>query len=220
MPFKGDIYMEALVEGILGQLTHISPWVIYIYFFISALLQITFPPYPGDTVLIFGGYLGSIGVYGHNILIFASYFVGTAISSCLIYIWGYKKGEALLHIKLISKYFPKPSQVKAEKWLLKYGIYIFLISKFIPGLNSIIILLGGILRYNPTLAMSGICFASLVHNLIFFLVGRSIGFNLGNIKKFLSTYNKIVICFFAVVFIAYISYKLYKKHKCKNTSLR
>jgi membrane protein DedA with SNARE-associated domain len=37
------------------------PYLAYIFFFISASLQILFPPYPGDTVLVLEGYLSSTG---------------------------------------------------------------------------------------------------------------------------------------------------------------
>jgi membrane protein DedA with SNARE-associated domain len=205
--------MEAILQGLLFNIGHISPWMIYVYFFISAVLQITVPPYPGDTVLIFGGYLGSMGIRAGNISILISYALGTILSSLGLYIIGLKKGESVLRVKIISRFFSPTSQSKAKSCLIKYGILIFFICKFIPGLNSLIIIFGGVLRYNPLWACIGVGIASLAHNIIFFLIGRSIGDNLNGIKDFLSTYNLFITSLMIIGTVIYIGFKSYNNGK-------
>lgn len=205
--------MEAVLQGLLFNIGHISPWIIYIYFFISAVLQITVPPYPGDTVLIFGGYLGSIGIRAGNFSIFISYLLGTIVSSLALYIIGVRKGESVLRVKIISRFFSPVNQSKAKNCLIKYGILIFFICKFIPGLNSLIIIFGGVLKYNPIWTCIGVGIASLVHNILFFLIGRSIGDNLNGIRNFLSTYNAVVTIIMISGVIIYIGIKHYKYGK-------
>lgn len=207
--------MEVLLQNFMLHISHISPWLVYLGFFISAILQITVPPYPGDTILIFGGYLGSIGVKAGNVPILISYLLGTVLSSYALYVLGARKGETVLKFKLISKYFPPNHQIKAKNWLFKYGIFIFFICKFIPGLNSLIIIFGGIFRYNPLWAYLGVGIACLFHNILFFLIGRSIGDNLESIKLFLTTYNRVVIAAVVVVAIGYIVYKRFWKNNKK-----
>jgi membrane protein DedA with SNARE-associated domain len=177
------------------------------------VLQITVPPYPGDTVLIFGGYLGSIGIKAGNTAILISYLLGTIISSLSLYALGTAKGESVLKLKLISKYFSQDHQGKAKKYLIRYGILIFFVCKFIPGLNSLIIIFGGVLKYNPIWACIGVGFASIVHNIIFFLIGRNIGDNVNGIKHFLSTYNALVITLLILGLAIYIGIKSYKNKK-------
>lgn len=210
--------MDTFIQGITTHMTHISPWIIYLWFFLSAILQITFPPYPGDTILILGGYLGSAGVREGSASILGSYLVGTIISSFALYTLGSWKGEAVLKTRLVSKYFSQNHQLKAKKWLLRYGIVIFFICKFIPGLNSLIIIFGGIFRFNPLWAYIGVGIASIIHNVIFFLLGRSIGHNLESIKGFLSTYNVIVISAVILAAGVYQSTKIYKSKKNKKNA--
>jgi membrane protein DedA with SNARE-associated domain len=207
--------MEAFMEHVLYQINNISPWLVYLCFFFSAVLQITVPPYPGDTILIFGGYLGSIGIAAGNVRILLSYLVGTVISSYALYIIGKRKGEAVLRLSLISKYFSPNNQVRARRYLLKYGVIIFFICKFIPGLNSIIIILGGVFKFSPLWAYFGVGAASLVHNILFFLVGRSIGCNIESIRVFLSTYNLIVWTLVVTVSGTYLGCRRYKRLGCK-----
>jgi membrane protein DedA with SNARE-associated domain len=200
--------MENILQAILGEVGHLSPWIAYLYFFASAVLQSTFPPYPGDTVLVFGGYLGSAGFFGGEIPIFISYWLGTIVSSFALYELGVWKGESVLKIGIISKYFPGANQKKAKGWLFKYGIIMLFICKFIPGLNSLVIILGGIFRYKKPWAYAGVGLASIVHNLVFLLTGRAIGSNIDSISGFLSTYNKAVL---AIVIVSAAIYLLYRK---------
>ena len=51
--------MQAFVENLLLHIDDLSPLLVYGFFFLSGLLQIVFPPYPGDSVLVFGGCLGA-----------------------------------------------------------------------------------------------------------------------------------------------------------------
>ena len=197
-----ELSIETMIRDFMEQIQLASPWLIYLFLFCSAILQITFPPYPGDTILLFSGYLGTVDIAGGNIPIFLAYWIGTALTSYAIYEMGYFKGEGLLQLKLVKKYFPLASQEKAKKWVLKYGLLVFFISKFIPGLNSLIIVFGGILRYKKLWAYIGVGVTSLVHNIIFFLTGRAIGNNWDAISHFLYLYNRFV--FGSIIVIALI----------------
>lgn len=207
--------MEAVVQNFLLQINHVSSWIIYLFFFLSAVLQITVPPYPGDTLLVFGGYMGSTQMYGGFIPIFISYWLGTVVTSLVLYELGKWKGEAILKTRFISKYFGKKHQDRAKTWVLKYGLITFFICKFIPGVNSLMIIFGGIFKYNKIWAYIGIGVASLVHNIIFFSTGKTIGSNWDNIKNFLSVYNKTVLIVLSIGLIIYAVCWSMKRFKIK-----
>lgn len=203
--------MENIVNNFLENIDVLSPWIVYLFFFVSAILQITFPPYPGDTILIFGGYIGSTGLFGGEIPIFLSYWIGTALTSISLYELGAWKGEPFLSNKIISKYFPLSNQKRAKDWLLKYGMIMFFICKFIPGINTLVIMLGGSFHFRRIWAYIGVGVASAVHNILFLFAGRLIGDNLDRIADFLSLYNKAVIAVLALSAAAYaVYYKLRK----------
>jgi membrane protein DedA with SNARE-associated domain len=188
--------MDAIIQTAMKDLTQVSPWIIYLVLFVSAVLQMVLPPYPGDTVLLVGGCLGSLGLEGGGAPIFVSYVLGTIISSYGLYLVALKNGEAVLNYKFVSKYFPKSTQGKVKKLIWKYGIFIFFLCKFIPGLNSITIIFGGIFKYSPIATLMVVGISSLFHNFIFFVIGKSIGYNLDKINSFLSTYNTVAILLF------------------------
>ncbi|SCN26009.1 SNARE associated Golgi protein [Clostridium sp. N3C] len=208
--------MNDIIETVLKNLSQISPWIIYLALFLSAVLQIFFPPYPGDTVLLVGGCLVSLGARAGDLSIFLSYVIGTILSSYVLYLLGYRYGEGVLNFKYVKKYFSQKMQNKVKRLMWKYSIFIFFMCKFIPGIGSITILFGGIFRYKavPILFMVGL--SSLIHNFIFFIIGKSIGYNLERINEFLSTYNVIAIGIFALL-AAMASIFLYRK-RCKKRS--
>lgn len=208
--------MNDIIEAVLKNLSQISPWIIYLALFLSAVLQIFFPPYPGDTVLLVGGCLVSLGARAGDLSIFLSYVIGTILSSYVLYLLGYRYGEGVLNFKYVKKYFSQKMQNKVKRLMWKYSIFIFFMCKFIPGIGSITILFGGIFRYKavPILFMVGL--SSLIHNFIFFIIGKSIGYNLERINEFLSTYNVIAFGVFALL-AAMASIFLYRK-RCKKRS--
>lgn len=207
--------METAVQDILSQINNVSNWIVYLFFFLSAVLQITVPPYPGDTLLVFGGYMGSTQLDVGFIPIFISYWLGTVVTSYVLYELGKWKGEAILKTKFISKYFGKKHQDRAKTWVLKYGLITFFICKFIPGVNSLIIIFGGIFKYNKIWAYIGIGAASLVHNIIFFSTGKTIGSNWDNIKNFLRAYNRTVLIVLSIGLIIYLIYWFMRRFKKK-----
>lgn len=207
--------MESVIQDILYQIDNLSNWIVYLFFFLSAVLQITVPPYPGDTLLVFGGYMGSTQLDLGFMPIFISYWLGTVVTSYVLYELGKWKGEAILRSKFISKYFGKRHQDRAKTWVLKYGLITFFICKFIPGVNSLIIIFGGIFKYNKIWAYIGIGIASLVHNIIFFSTGRTIGSNWDNIKNFLRAYNRTVLIVLGIGLAVYLIYWFTRRFKKK-----
>lgn len=205
--------MNNIIESVLRNLSQIEPWIIYLALFVSAILQIFVPPYPGDTVLLVGGCLVSLGARAGDLPIFLSYAIGTVLSSYALYLLGYRYGEGVLNFKFVKKYFTEKIQEKVKRLMWKYSIFVFFMCKFIPGISSITIVFGGIFKYKPLPIFILVGLSSIIHNFIFFLVGKSIGYNLDKINKFLSTYNGIAIGIFAVV-VAIAAVFLYRK-KCK-----
>jgi membrane protein DedA with SNARE-associated domain len=136
-------------------------------------------------------------------------------SSLWLYELGVWKGEVLLHSKFASRYFPYASQEKARKWVLKYGIAAFFLSKFIPGLNSLIIVFGGIFKYDKTWAYIGIGAASTLHNIAFFMAGRFVGGHWEKIGAFLASYNRIVITAALAGLALYFCFWLWKRKRKK-----
>lgn len=205
--------METFIDNTIEYLNQFPSWAIYIFFFISGALQIFFPPYPGDSLLLLGGYFGSRGLYGGPLPLFLSYFLATVVFSYLLFELGYWKGEGILNYRLVAKYITVKDQDKVRRVIDKYGVFVYLVSKFIPGIGFITILISGILRHQRRWAYMGILVASFLHNLLFYLVGRKVGESWEHVRQFLSTYNKIALVVIIVAIIGYAVFSWLKKSR-------
>jgi membrane protein DedA with SNARE-associated domain len=76
---------------------------------------------------------------------------------------------------------------------------------------------GGVFKYNKLWAYIGIGLASLLHNIVFYTTGKTIGNNWDGIAKFLSMYNKVVIIITAVGLAAYLGYWALRKYRAKSS---
>ncbi len=183
--------MESAIDSFLLGIDQLSPILIFLFFFLSGFLQIAFPIYPGDTVLVFGGCLGGLSVHSVGTVALMGYLSATVVTSLLLYELGYRLNERIFRIGWIGRIMPMEQRLSVETKYKKFGVSLLMLCKFIPGVNSLVILLGGVLRYPRKAGMLAVVFSSVVHNLIFFYVGHMIGKNLDGIKLFLREYTII-----------------------------
>ncbi|OPJ56688.1 DedA family protein [Clostridium oryzae] len=205
--------MDTIIQDLTHHILALSPLAVYLILFFSAFLQMTVPPYPGDTILLLSGCFSSMGLKAIPAFTFGSYAAGTLFASYMIFILGYRYGNGLLKYRIVRKYFSRRNQRKIKKLILKYGVSIFFICKFVPGLNAVTILFGGIFKYNPLGAIISITTSSIIQNLIFFIIGRNIGYNVDKINRFLTNYSRTVWLIALVCGCIYLIFKLRGRKK-------
>lgn len=183
--------MTSFVESLLLNIDKLPLIVVYLFFFLSGFLQIAFPPYPGDTVLVFGGCLDGLHLPATGYIALAGYLSATLVTSLLLYELGYRLTNRIFSIPLITQIMPVDQRASVEVRFKRHGVGLLALCKFIPGINTLVILLGGVLRYPRAKGMGAIALSSLVHNLLFFYVGHILGSNLDAINRFLRDYSLI-----------------------------
>lgn len=183
-----------------------NPLLAYIFFFFNSILQVTFPPYPGDSVIIFQGYLSSIGLLSTPLL-FLSTYLGTFLSSVFLYIISHKLGEKLIRGKFVKKYFDIGKIYKLKNWFSKYGAAAIVINKFIPGIGSLTLIGAGLFKLKTLHAILAIGAASMLHNMILFMAGRLTGKNIHLLQRFISEYEKLILSGILIISAIYIYFK-------------
>ena len=174
----------------------------YIFFFLSQSLQVLFPPYPGDMILVLEGYLS--GLVGLNILlIVANAVTATTLSSILLYNIGRIKEEKILHSKIIHYLFEASKIDKLKKLFKKLGVFVIIISKFIPGIYSLTVLAAGIFKLNKRNSYIAIIAISFLHNTVFIMLGKIVGENWSIIFNKINIYNRYISIILIVVAVIY-----------------
>lgn len=202
-------FAEQMQELLSYATTHKVAWL-YFFFFVSALIENLFPPYPGDSI-IFGGALlagmGKLELWG--VILFPC--LGS-LSGAMILYWAGKKGARKLFF--LNGIFFNPEQLsKIEGWFKKYGEKVLILSRFMTGVRSAVALSAGVgnVHIRKMVIYTGI--SILIWNGALISIGTILKANSEDAYSFLVTYNKIILTIFALAVLYWIFKLLKKKFK-------
>ncbi len=210
--------MEDILDKLLEILLPQSDLFLYIFLFLSAIVENLFPPIPGDTITAFGAFLVGTGRLNYA-LVFISTSAGSVIGFMLLFYLG-RYLEREFFLQKDYKYFSVQSIIAAEKWFDKYGFLVILGNRFLPGVRSVISIVSGISNLSPIKVFSLALISSAVWNFIWIQAGFMLGNNWDVVKKnfaaILSKYNLIAGVIIVAAITAYVSWRIWKYQHEKN----
>jgi membrane protein DedA with SNARE-associated domain len=205
--------MDGFLLFFTQNIVHGNPVFTYIFIFITGVLQLIFPPFPSDVIIVLEGYLTTVGSTFNFHSVFIVSVLGSIVGSIIVYLFGYKKGSEVLKYKIVLKYINDKHIKRSEKVFHKYGKYGLILSKFIPGTSSIMVLFSGVFKVKRRIYFPYIIFSILLQQFIYLLIGRIIGHNVEQVKQFFSIFNLVAVI--VVVVLAILLFILYKCKKSK-----
>jgi len=115
------------------------------------------------------------------------------------------------------KFISKESLDSTSKWFVKYGYYLILANRFLPGTRSVISFFAGIhkLKIGKTFLFALI--SATVWNLVIIYAGMELGRNVELIDKYLSTYSSIILALTVLVILIFMIRHFVKKRKNENS---
>jgi len=200
-----------MFEDILSQLSTFSPIWIYLTLLFFAFIENIFPPSPSDVVIVVGGSLIGTGDLNFILtLIFAT--VGSITGFMVMFYIGSTVDKKVIHSGRF-KYIPINSIEKVETWFRKYGYYVIVANRFMPGTRAVISFFAGISNLDPKRTFT-LCFVSaLLWNIIMLYLGFVFGDNVAKVDEYLTTYSNIVIVITVVVILFFIIRLFLRKRK-------
>ncbi len=179
------------LDKFLAYLDTLPELLIYLLLGLCAFMENVFPPAPGDTITAFGAFL-----VGTNRLGFLGLFISTTLGSLAGFMFLFWIGRLLGRRYFIERdfgYFKAEDILKAENWFKKYGYLLILINRFLPGIRSVISIVGGI----SGLQVIKVSLLALVSSSIWNMIWIGMGYTLGNnwetargkIVEIMTTYN-------------------------------
>jgi len=188
---------------VIGEwLMHADP--VYIYLFIAgyAILEVVFPPFPGDVLVVFGGYLaGRRGLPAFWMII-------AGIAGCMAALFGaYMLGrfgrDLIVKSRFWRKYLPQSALQKAESWFVRYGKWVLIISRFLPAIRSPLVVVAGMAKTELISSMI-LLFVSVSANVsIMVLGGKMLGENWGLVVDWLSYFGWALLALLAVLLLVW-----------------
>ncbi len=191
----------------------ISPMTAYLVLFVSAFIENTFPPIPGDTVTVLGAYLivhGGLNFWG----VYISTTTGSILGFFTMYLIGLKFGRPFIKSKLAARWFNERRIRKTEQWFARYGYWVIAANRFLSGTRSVISLFAGFFHLRPIYVLLLASLSAVVWNGLLITAGYMLGVNWNSIMTIIRNYNRVVIVITVLVAI-YIIYRRSQRKKRK-----
>ncbi len=203
-----------MIENILEFISSLSPFWIYVALFSFSFVENIFPPTPSDLVIVIGGSL----IVTHSIHFIPTLLLTTAgsvIGFMGLFFFGSQLDKKVVRAGKV-KFISVEALDKLEHWFLKYGYFIILGNRFLPGIRSLISFFAGLSELNIKRTTILALISAFTWNAAIIYVGIVFGKNVHQVDKFLSTYSNIVIaiiCFALLVYILKYIFQIKKKTK-------
>ncbi len=115
------------------------------------------------------------------------------------------------------RFFRARDIARAEEWFLKYGYFLILLNRFFPGIRSVISISGGISRLRPLRVGLLAMISAGAWNLIWLLLGYSIGANWetvkANLTRIMLHYNTAVLTLLGIAAVGFLVKTAVKRHR-------
>jgi len=201
------------IEKFLNELRSLPDFLIYFFLGLSAFVENLVPPIPGDTITAFGAFLVGVGK-----LSFAGVYISTTLGSLLGFLCLFWVGGALgrhFFIERDFRFLRAKDIIKAEEWFGRYGYFLILFNRFMPGIRSAVALAAGISRFRTPPVIFLTLLSCAAWNLIWIFMGHTLGTHWETVENkmgdFLVRYNVANIIVIALVVLFFLFKKRFRK---------
>lgn len=189
--------------------------ILYIFLFVSAVMENLFPPIPGDTITVFGAFLVGMGRLNF-FYVYAATTLGSSIGFLLLFYAGaFLEMEFFLNTRI--KIFSSEKILLAEKWFNKYGYYVVALNRFLPGVRSVISIVAGISGLSGWKVFFLSLISAMAWNFLWIYTGYTIGNNWVEVQTKISliirNYNIAASIILILAAVSYFVFKTVKKRK-------
>jgi membrane protein DedA with SNARE-associated domain len=146
------------MSEIFDWLTNLPPAALYLAMAVVAAIENIFPPIPADVIVAFGAFLAA-RQHASPIPSFIAVFIGTLTGAAAMYSFGRKYGTAWIRARLRIKDEAKAEQ-RFRDWYGRYGFAALFLSRFLPGIRSLVPPLAGAMGVSPLGTLGTVALAS------------------------------------------------------------
>ncbi|TGJ99082.1 DedA family protein [Leptospira semungkisensis] len=206
MQFTGfDSYIQILLDWVAG----LPSALVWFFFAFSNLTENVFPPWPGDTVTAFGGFLLARGGIGFWELATSTLF-GNLAGAWIMYSFGHKLLDWLKtkEFPFKSELYNEDSIQKTLDWFSRNSTLVVIFSRFSAGIRFFVSIVAGMTDMSPAVFFSYFSLAVFLWCGILIYGGFYLGSHWEKVLEFLSLYNRIAT---ATLILAVLGFILYKK---------
>ena len=199
------------VNQFLDQVFAYGTFWVYGVLFAACFIENIFPPFPGDTFIAVAGGLIAAGRI-NPIGAFAAIILGGLTSVLLLFLLGSRYGRAYF-LKKNFKYFSADDIHRMEGRLRRWGALIIILSRFMIGVRSALVIAAGIAEYNTVKMLIFTAISYILFSSLLIYVAVEVFQNYTDIEQFFRTYNLIILPVLAIVVVAYVIHRFVRLKK-------
>jgi membrane-associated protein len=199
--------METLIKFVSNHAEN-AHWIIFLCLILAGLNI----PISIDLVLIISAIIAATIIPENTYIMFFFVTLGCIISAWICYSLGRFLGDSLKKLPVISTLLKEEKVKKLESFYAKYGIWTFVLGRFIPfGVRNCIFLTSGISKMPFAVFALRDGIACLLWCGISFTTFYALGQNIETLWSAVKQFNIVIFSCFSVTVISVIWYKLKKK---------
>jgi membrane-associated protein len=167
-----------------------SLWWGFGIFFIAALTEMWFPPFPGDAVFFFG----LVTLQAHDLSVYGAFLgssLGGLVGFTLLYWLGRARGRRLFG-RQETGLFSVTGLERVERWFHRWGGIVIVMGRFLAGVRSAVPLVAGVGDYPKVAAVSLGAVSILIWNGLLAVVAVVLHANWDRVSVYWRTYSVAV----------------------------
>ncbi|RKY53081.1 MAG: hypothetical protein DRP89_06710 [Candidatus Neomarinimicrobiota bacterium] len=197
------------MDTVLQFISGIPIFYIYLVLAFTIFMENIMPLVPGDTFLVFSAYFAGRGVL-NPLFTYILTVVSSLSGFLLIYLIGFHWGRDYFERKNYSFFSQKRIQ-KADHYFNKYGDWVLIINRFLPGIRFLVAIIAGFTRIQLLKSFFYTAISVIVWNGIIFQLGRLLGENWHKVVALISQYNRVVTLIIVSLLAIFIIYRIRRK---------
>ncbi|MDF3818776.1 DedA family protein [Leptospira sp. 96542] len=227
-------FLQTFSKGIIGKVVvwdflqfdsffqwilKLPPETLWLFFCFSNCLENLFPPWPGDTVTVFSGFLAaSVDPPLSIVSVALATFVGNLFGGLVMYAFGERFLNFLKHSKFpfFHKLYERENLQKTLDWFRRYQVVVILFSRFSAGIRFFVSIVAGMSKMNVIKFVFLYSIAICLWCGILLVSGYLLGQNWNQIVVILSIYNQMISGFFLLLGLVLI-HQFFRKKRTKLT---
>lgn len=210
------------MDPVWGQVKSFFDWTtahgvfwIYSFLFISAIIENIFPPYPGDSIILFGGYLASSGRLNWP-LVFCATTAGSWAGLLILFWLGRAEGRSLL-IKKEGRWISRENFIRFENWFARWGVLVIIFGRFLAGIRSGVALAAGIAGVSWKKILLFGLLSVIIWNGLLILLAHFVENNWEELFHWFGLYKRLVLATLVAIFILWVLRFWRKRRSAKKT---
>ncbi len=155
----------------------------------SAMVEYVFPPFPGDTITLFGAVL--ITAYSWSFgAVFGAVMLGSVSGAMIDYYFGHRL--RLRGLRRKKRHTPEQRRAIIHglvERFRKHGAVYLVLNRFVPGVRALFFVAAGLAGMKPLPVLLYSAISAAAWNLLLIAVGGLLGANLDELSKWVRHYN-------------------------------